>query len=241
MRILLPTVEGRLLRRYKRFLADVALPSGEVLTVHCPNTGSLLGCTPEGARAILRDSQDPNRKLRYTLQTVRVDGTWVNVDTGLPNALVSAAIPTGAIPELTGYPTLRREVKYGRASRVDILLAAEGEPSCYVEVKSTTLAESGVAMFPDAVTTRGRKHLEELSDVVRDGGRAVIFFCVSRADVTRFRPAEQIDPRYAAALREAVEVGVEPLAYSTRVKPRSFEIGERLEISLETARSPSRR
>lgn len=231
MQIELPTIEGRLIKRYKRFLADIELPSGEVVTAHCPNTGSLLGCVPDGARAILRDSQNPARKLRWTFQTVEVDGTWVNVDTGLPNGLVAEAIAAGKVPELTSYPELRREVKYGTGSRIDILLQREDE-RCYVEVKTTTLAADGHARFPDAKTERGRKHLEELARVVEAGDRGVIFFCVSRADVTSFAPADEIDPVYGETLRRVVAAGVEPLAYATQVTPDRFELGERLEIVL---------
>jgi len=232
MKIELPTVEARLIRRYKRFLTDVEMPSGEVLTAHCPNTGTLLGCVPEGARTILRDSQDPRRKLRYTFQTVEVDGTWVNVDTSLPNTLVAEAIEGGQVPELAGYEALQREVRYGASSRIDILLSRGEAELCYVEVKSTTLAIAGEARFPDAVTARGKKHLDELVSMVSEGHRAVIFFCVSRADVERFAPADDIDPLYGATLREAAAAGVEVLAYSTRVEPDRIELDARLEVSI---------
>lgn len=231
MNITKPVIEGRLIQRYKRFLADVRLPSGEVVTAHCPNTGSLTGCVPEGARAILRDSENPKRKLRWTFQTVEVDGTWVNVDTGLPNDLVSEAIAAEMVPELLGYPDLRREVKYGEGSRIDVLLE-DGERRCYVEVKSTTLASEGCARFPDAVTERGRKHLEELARMVAEGHRGVIFFCVSRGDVQRFSPADDIDPRYGETLRRVLGQGVEALAYATEVGPDRFELGKALEIVL---------
>ncbi len=231
MRIEQPTIEGRLIKRYKRFLADVELDSGEVITAHCPNTGSLSGCVPEGARAILRDSENPKRKLRWTFQTVEVDGTWVNVDTGLPNALAAEAIEAGKVAELKGYDTIRREVKYGKNSRIDVLLEREGE-RCYVEVKSTTLTDGTLARFPDAVTERGRKHLEELADMVKEGHRAVMFFCVSRGDVKTFSPADDIDPKYGQALRRVAEAGVELLAYTTKVAPDSFELGKKLRIVL---------
>ena len=231
MQIEQPTTEGKLIKRYKRFLADIELADGEVITAHCPNTGSLKGCVPEGARAVLRDSQNPKRKLRWTFQTVEVDGTWVNVDTGLPNALVAEAIEAGKIPELAGYDSLRREVKYGENSRIDILLE-RGDERCYVEVKSTTLVQDGVARFPDAVTERGRKHLEELERMVEQGHRAVIFFCVSRGDVQSFEPAEDINPKYAEVLRRVCPAGVEALAYSTRVGPRSFDVDKRLRVEL---------
>ena len=231
MQIELPTLEARLLRRYKRFLADVRLADGEVVTVHCPNPGSLLGCLPEEGRVVLRDSQDPRRKLRYTFQTVEVDGTWVNVDTSLPNRLVAEAIEAGRIPELAGYDELRREVPYGESSRIDLLLERPGE-RCYVEVKSTTLVEGERALFPDAVTVRGKKHLEELGRMVAEGHRAVMFFLVSRGDVTSFAPADEIDPAYGETLREVVAAGVEALAYATRVTPQSFEIAGPLSVDV---------
>jgi len=238
MRIDAPLPTGRLLRRYKRFLADVELEvgaegvgaQGDVIVAHCPNTGSLLGCLPERARCVLRDSRDPVRKLRTTLQTIEVDGTWVNVDTGLPNAVVAEAVAAGVVPELAGFASLRREVKYGVNSRIDLLL--EGPGRCYVEVKSTTLVVAGEARFPDAVTERGRKHLVELAAMVAEGHRAVIFFHVSRADAQRFAPADDIDPAYGAALREAHARGVEIQAWTTRVTPDEVVLARPLPIVL---------
>ena len=232
VRIELPTLEGRLLRRYKRFLADVELPSGEVVTAHCPNTGALTGCLPERGRVVLRDSRNPDRKLRYTFQTVEVEGTWVNVDTSLPNSVVAEAIEAGAVPELAGYDRVRREVPYGNGSRIDLLLEGAGGERCYVEVKSTTLAEGDLALFPDAVTARGRKHLEELARVVAEGHRAVNFFFVSRADVQAFAPADAIDPEYGQTLRRVTGEGVELLAYAARVAPDRLELGRRLPVRL---------
>ena len=232
MQIELPTIEGRLVRRYKRFLADVKGPDGEVLVAHCPNTGSLKGCLEEGARVVLRDSQNAKRKLRYTFQSVEVNGSWVNVDTGLPNALVTEAIKEGLIKDLAGYDSVRREVKYGKSSRIDILLERNSGERCYVEVKSTTLAEGTQARFPDAVTARGLKHLMELRDMVREGHRAVIFFCVSRSDVTTFAPADDIDPAYGKALREVVAHGVDAMAWSTHVEPDRFSLLKPLAIEL---------
>ena len=231
MKIDAPLIEGCLLKRYKRFLADVELNDGDIVTAHCPNTGSLKGCLQEGARVILRDSQDPKRKLRFTLQTIEVDGTWVNVDTSLPNAVVAEAIESGRLRPLSGYDSLRREVRYGENSRIDILLE-RGEERCYVEVKSTTLTQGSMALFPDAVTARGRKHLEELARMVEEGHRGVIFFHVSRADVTRFAPADEIDPAYGKVLREVAEQGVEVLAYSTEVLPGSIEVRRKLPVKL---------
>lgn len=232
MRIELPTLEARLIRRYKRFLADVELPDGSVVTAHCPNTGAMLGCTTEGGRVVLRDSQDPRRKLRYTLQTVRVGRAWVNVDTSLPNALVAASVEAGEIPELAGYARARREVPYGESSRIDLLLEGGRRKACWVEVKSTTLAIGREARFPDAVTARGLKHVRELERVVREGGRAVAFFLAARSDVTRFAPAEDIDPAYAEALARAHATGVEILAYASKVAPRRLELGRALDVRL---------
>lgn len=232
MQIEQPLIEGRLVRRYKRFLADVELPGGELVTAHCPNPGRLLGCLPEGARVVLRDSQDPARKLRFTFQTVRVGRHWVNVDTSLPNAVVAEAIGAGGIPELAGYATLRREVPYGARSRIDFLLDDERRGRCFVEVKCTTLLEGGAAKFPDAVTERGRKHLRELEQVVRAGERAVLVFLVSRADARRFEPADAIDPAYGRALRAALASGVEALAFSSVVRPERLELGRPLAVVL---------
>lgn len=233
MQIALPTLEGRLVRRYKRFFAEIELSDGTLVTAHCPNTGSLKGCLVEGSRAILRDSQDLERKLRYVFQAVEIGGTLVNVDTALPNRVVHEAVLAGAIPELAGYDEARREVKYGENSRIDILLSRRrSRELCYVEVKNTTLAEGRVALFPDAVTERGLKHLRELTAMVAQGHRAVQFFFVSRDDVTDFAPADEIDPEYAAALREAAAAGVEVLAYSARVSPGALELGRRLALGL---------
>lgn len=231
MEIGLPTLEGRFLRRYKRFFADVELPDGRVITAHCPNTGSLKGCLVEGARAILRDSGDLERKLRYVWQAIEIDGTLVNVDTGLPNRAVHEAVIAGAIPELAGYDEARREVKYGENSRIDLLLSKKrSKKLCYVEVKKTTLASGRTALFPDAVTERGRKHLGELAAMVAAGHRAVQFFFVSRDDAREFAPADEIDPGYGAALREAARAGVELIAYSARVTPASLELHRKLRL-----------
>jgi sugar fermentation stimulation protein A len=232
MRITLPTVEGKFLRRYKRFFADVELDDGRVIVAHCPNTGSLIGCLAEGSRAVLRDSQNDARKMRYTFQAIRVGRTLVNVDTSLPNAAVFEAIERGLLPELSGYAEARREVVYGKNSRIDVLLTRASGELCYIEVKNTTYAVGRVAAFPDAVTERGLKHLGELTRMVKQGHRAVQFFFVSRDDVDHFRPADEVDPAYAKALRKAAKSGVEILAYSNRVRPDSIELHRKLEIVL---------
>ena len=234
MKIDQPLVEATLVRRYKRFLTDVTLDDGTELTAHCPNTGSLLGCKEPGSRVWLRDTENDKRKYRHSWQAVQVGDTWVNVDTGLPNAEVYAAIVEGRVPKLTGYDSARREVKYGSNSRIDVLLERQGE-LCYVEVKNTTMAEGDVALFPDAVTERGRKHLGELVAMVEEGHRAVQFFFVSRDDVKTFRPADHIDPAYAEALREAAAAGVEVMAWAAHVAPDSIELAAELEIDLSPA------
>jgi sugar fermentation stimulation protein A len=232
MRFAAPPLAGRFLRRTKRFFADVELDDGTLVTAHCPNTGSLLGCLEPGARAWLRDSGDERRKLRHTWQAIRIGRTWINVDTSLPNRVVAEAVERGQIEPLAGYDTIQREVRYGENSRVDLLLSARDGRRCWVEVKNTTLAEGTTALFPDAVTERGLKHLRELTRRVRRGERAVQFFFVSRADVEALRAAEAIDPEYARALHRAARAGVEILAWSARVEPRRLVLGRRLRVLL---------
>lgn len=230
-------LEGRLVRRYQRFFAEIELAGGERLIAHCPNTGSLLGCLAPGSRVWLRDSGNPARKLRFTWQAVRIGRAWVNVDTALPNRVVAEAVSARRVSELAGYAGLRREVPYGRASRIDLLLEDEARGTCHVEIKSTTLSENGAALFPDAVTSRGTKHLTELTRLARAGKRAVQFFFVSRADVELFRPADAIDPEYCRALRRAVAAGVEVLAYTARVEAWRLELLRALPLDLS---APSR-
>lgn len=237
MRFPTAPLTGKLLRRYQRFFAEVELASGERLVAHCPNTGSLLGCLAPGSPVWLRDSGNPARKLRFTWQAVRVGRAWINVDTSLPNRVVAEAVAAGALPELAGYAELRREVAYGRGSRIDLLLEDPARGTCHVEVKSTTLAENGAALFPDAVTERGTRHLGELTRLARAGRRAVQFFFVNRADVERFRPADAIDPVYGRALRRAVHAGVEVLAYSTRVGAQRLELLRPLALELDGPRA----
>ena len=232
MRIELPTIEAKFLRRYKRFFTDVELDDGTMITAHCPNTGSLLGCLEEGRRVVLRDSQNPERKLRYVFQAIRVGRTLVNVDTSLPNAAVFEAIGAGLIPELVGYDEARHEVAYGVNSRIDVFLRKKSGAICYVEVKNTTYAIGDCAAFPDAPTERGLKHLAELTRMVEQGRRAVQFYFVSRNDVARFRPADEVDAEYGKALRKAFKAGVEVLAYSTNVEPRSLELAHRLPVEM---------
>lgn len=216
MRFESPLVPARLERRYKRFLADVTLADGTQVTAHCPNTGSMLGVAEPGSRVWLLHQPSPTRKYAWAWElTELADGTRVGVNTHRSNALVAEAVGNGTIATLAGYAQLAREVKYGtEGSRIDLLLTDPSRPDCYVEVKNVTAAVSdGVALFPDAVSERGTKHLRELMGVVAAGGRAVLVFCVQRDDVTEVRPADAIDPLYGRTLREAIAQGVEAIAW----------------------------
>ena len=226
-----PLKEGTLLKRYKRFLADIRFDDGETITAHCANTGPMTGCATPGSRAALSYHGGGKRKLPWSLELTQVDGTWICVNTARPNAQVEAAIRAGTIEELQGYPELRREVRWGEKSRLDILLQS-GEERCYVEVKNCTLRENEGAYFPDTITTRGQKHMRELADVRRAGQRAVVFFVVNRGDCQYFAPAHHIDPAYGQALLEAVEAGVEVLAYEAPVNPTCIAISRPLEVRL---------
>lgn len=218
MRFPTPLVPARLVKRYKRFLADVVLESGETVTAHCANSGSMLSLARPGARVWLAKSDDPKRKLAWSWKLEEVDGALVCIDTGHPNAIVAEAIAGGLVPSLAGYAGLRREVKYGVNSRIDILLEDEKRGRAYVEVKNVTLMrEAGLAEFPDAVTTRGAKHLDELAAMVAEGHRAVMVYLVNRPDCTRFTLAADIDPAYAKGFAAARARGVEIEVWATKV------------------------
>lgn len=231
-RVFVPFPEPRLfatfLGRRQRFLADMVLADGSATVAHCPNTGSMKGCLYPGRRALLWDSRNPGRKLRYTWKAIEGDGVWVGVDTGLPNRLVEQAIRAGLLPGLAGFSLVSRERPMGERSRVDLLLSDPG--LCYVEVKNVTLVEGGVARFPDAVTARGLKHLEELTAQVRAGHRAAMVYVVQRADGVGFEPASEIDPVYAGGLRQAAAGGVEVYALGAVVTPEGVEAGGLLPV-----------
>jgi sugar fermentation stimulation protein A len=231
MRFPRPLLRGTLLRRYKRFLADIRFPDGSEATAHCANPGSMLGLAAPGAEAWLLASTDPKRKLAWSWELVRADGQLVGINTGLPNRLAAAAIAAGGIPELGGYSSVRREVAYGNASRIDLLLEQPGRPICYVEVKSVTLRRGRQAEFPDSVSARGAKHLAELAAMARAWQRAVMLYVVQRADCTRFGLAADIDPAYAAAFGAARAAGVEALCYYCRVNPDGIEIAAPLALA----------
>lgn len=221
-----PLLCAKLIRRYKRFLADVELPDGRTVTAHCPNTGSMLGCAEPGMDVWLSRSNNPQRKYSFTWEIVDIgQGHLVGINTGLSNRLVEEAIVHTRFPSLTGYASLRREVRYGREnSRVDFLLQGNGIP-CYLEVKNVTAAvQNDIALFPDAVSQRGTRHLRELMGIVDQGQRAVLCFCVQRGDVREVRPADTIDPVYGATLRKAIAHGVEVLAWGADVTPRAIAL-----------------
>lgn len=219
MKFVQPLISGRLVKRYKRFLADVLLDDGTLVTAHCMNSGSMMGlCAPE-SRVWLSPAANPAAKLRYKWEIVEADGALVGINTAHPNRLAADAIAHGLIPELQGYSVIRREVKYGANSRIDLLLEdhEDGLPSAYVEVKNVTLRRDGAAHFPDAVTARGTKHLAELAEMTRAGYRAIMFYIVQRGDCSHFALAGDIDPAYRAAFLRATGAGVEVIAYHCAV------------------------
>lgn len=219
-----PLIKGTLLKRYKRFLTDVELESGDVVTAHCANPGSMLGLTEPGLDVWLSPATNPERKLRYTWELVHDGRTLVGINTAHPNGLVAAAIEAGTITELQGYDTQRREVKYGKNSRIDILLEGSG-PACYVEVKNVHLSrEAGVAEFPDSVTVRGAKHLVEMADMVAEGHRAVMVYLIQRDDCEQLSIAGDIDPKYDEGLAQALTSGVEAIAYSCKLSPDAIVV-----------------
>lgn len=232
MDFILPLERVKLLRRYKRFLCDVERADGSIITVHCANPGSMMGLAEPGSGAFISDSGNPKRKLRHSLELVQIaDGTLVNVNTGRVNNIAEEAIRQDRIPALAGFSSLRAEVPYGKSSRIDFLLNFEGKAPTYVEVKSVTLSRmAGLAEFPDSVTARGLKHLDELSQVVLDGGRAVMLFLAQRADCQRFQAAHDLDPQYGEGLRRALQAGVEILCFGCMISETRIEVGAPIEI-----------
>ncbi|MFO7550217.1 MAG: DNA/RNA nuclease SfsA [Haliea sp.] len=230
-----PLREGRLLRRYKRFLADVALPGGEVITAHCPNTGAMTGCVEEGATVWLSHSDDPKRKYADTWELVATSRGLACIHSALANKVVREALESGRIPGFDGYPDVRGEVKYGANSRADLLLAGPAG-RVFVEVKSVTLCgDGGQGLFPDAVSERGRKHLRELQSVLAAGTRSVLFFCVFHAGINRVSAAGEIDPAYRDALASAQAAGVEVLAWRAALSPTELVLEQALPFSLDPA------
>lgn len=232
-----PLLRGTLIQRYKRFLADVRLESGEVITATCPNTGSMMGLTTPGLPVWVSISDSPTRKYKHTWEMLEVNlgkgPSLVGINTNHPNTLVSEAILGKRVASLKGYESLRREVKYGTNSRIDILLESPGKPPAYVEVKNVhMMREAGIAEFPDSVTARGLKHLLELSQMVREGHRAVMVFLIQRNDATRLTFARDIDPSYAGGLAEALEVGVEAIALKCALTPEGISVEKTVPIKV---------
>ncbi|WP_009870100.1 DNA/RNA nuclease SfsA [Paramagnetospirillum magnetotacticum] len=227
-----PLIRATLIKRYKRFLADVRLEDGTEVTTHLANSGAMLGTAEPGMEVWLSPASNPERKLKWNWEMVTVDGHLVGVNTAHPNAIVAESVAAGLIAELTGYDSIRREVKYGVNSRIDLLLEAAARPKCWVEVKNVHLKRGGWAEFPDAVTTRGTKHLAELTDRVKAGERAVMLYLVQREDCGGFRPAADIDPVYARALAQATRDGVEAICYTCRLTPGGIDLGAPLLMDL---------
>ncbi|KIQ35667.1 DNA/RNA nuclease SfsA [Pseudomonas viridiflava] len=225
--------QGRLIVRYKRFLADIETDSGELLTIHCPNTGSMLNCMMPGGRVWFSRSSDPKRKLPGTWEISETpQGRFACINTGRANSLVEEALRAGVITELNGFTALKREVAYGQEkSRVDFRLEYP-DGFVYLEVKSVTLGFDGsaVAAFPDAVTQRGARHLRELAALAREGVRSVLLYCVNLTGIESVRPAQEIDPAYALALKDAMDAGVEVLAYGVQLDPQEVRIDRRLQV-----------
>jgi sugar fermentation stimulation protein A len=218
-----PLYPGKLIKRYKRFLADIKLDNGKAIIAHCPNSGSMKSCNIPGSNVMVSKSVNPKRKLEYTWELIQVSDNWVGINTNLPNKLVHEGITTGKVKEFQGYFNIKREVKFGHRSRVDLLLE-DVRGKCFIEVKNVTLVENGTAMFPDAETKRGQRHLRELMNMVREGHRAVIFFVVQRSDGKLFRPADHIDKAFGTILRQATKEGVEAITYQSSVSPQIIPI-----------------
>lgn len=222
-----PLIKGVLVKRYKRFMADVELEDGSVVTAHCANSGSMLSVNTPGSEAWISPAKNPDRKLKYTLEMLRIGDSLVGVNTSHPNALAEEAITAGTVPELAGYETLKREVKYGKNSRIDVLLDDPAKGKCFVEVKNVTMRrdlENGPVEFPDGVTARGTKHLGELADMVAEGHRAVMFYLVQREDGDAFTIAGDIDPDYAEALKTARAKGVEVVCLRCTLSPEEITV-----------------
>lgn len=231
MRFPSPLVEARLIRRYKRFLADVEFSNGETATVHCANPGAMTGLAEPGMRVFLSKSESKTRKLAWSWELVEIGAGFVGINTAHPNRLVAEAIANDAISEIAGYDRVRREVRYGKNSRIDILLSADTRPDTYVEIKNVhLLRHEGLAEFPDSVTARGEKHLDELSTMVAEGHRAVMLYLIQRSDAKQFRLAGDIDPRYAAAFARARNAGVEMIAYDCRLSLEDIVVNQPVPI-----------
>jgi sugar fermentation stimulation protein A len=227
----LPSVRqsGNLIKRYKRFLADISLENGKTMTVHCPNSGSMLGCSLPGSPVIISKSDNPKRKYAWTLEMIQNQDTWIGINTSLTNKLVHEALTNEVITAFGKILSIRPEIKVSDASRLDFLLETAGG-QVYLEVKNCSMAEGNIALFPDSVTARGTRHLHELNRLREKGFDTAVLFCVQRADADSFSPAEDIDPVYAQTLKEVYNQGVRVLAYQARVDPEEVIITKQLPI-----------
>jgi len=226
-----PLFSGKLIQRYKRFLADIELETGEIITAHCANPGSMIGLLQNGSQVLVSKSQDPKRKFPFSWELIKIGETWVVVNTANTNRVIHEALLKNQIPELIGYSEIRPEAVWGDHTRFDFLLRKESD-QCFVEVKNVTLAENIIALFPDSITQRGTKHLNELMKVVRKGHRAVMCFLVSREDCQLFKPAAHIDLVYSETLRKAQENGVEVLVYQAKISPPQITVDYPLKFEL---------
>lgn len=226
-------IETKLVKRYKRFLADVELADGEIITVHCANPGSMMGLTEPGNRAWISDSQNPKRKLRYSLEIIEVNGVMVGVNTSHPNKLARETLENGLIPELSGFDNIRTEVKYGKNSRIDILLEKQNDKDIFVEVKNVHFVRtSGIHEFPDSVTARGAKHLMEMANEVNKGNRAAMVYIIQRNDGDVFKLANDLDPEYAKAFKYAASQGVEAYAVCCDVRTDGIDANRLVTIDI---------
>ena len=230
MKFQFPLIKGKLIKRYKRFMADIELYNGDVVTAHCANSGSMLSINEPGAEVWISPANNPDRKLKYTWEMIRINQSLVGVNTQHPNALVAEAIVAGKISALSGVDKLQREIKYGTNSRIDILLTMLDGRKCYVEVKNVTmrrdLTKGAPAEFPDGITARGTKHLGELSNMVLQGNRAVMFYLVQRYDACTMTIARDIDATYGESLETACTAGVEVLAYNCKLSPKMIKVAD---------------
>ena len=231
MQFLKSLVHGKLIKRYKRFLADIELDSGDIVVAHCTNSGSMRTCIEEGAEVYLTHVDDPKRKTKYTWEMIKINGGWIGINTGIPNVLVYEAIRNQEIEGLNAYTEVKREVKFGD-SRFDIF-AKNNKEACFIEVMNVSMRVGDYARFPDAVTTRGKKHLETLIKVKEAGMRAVMFYVIQRSDVSIFGLAKDIDSAYANALKNAMNKGVEVFAIQAVVKPEGVKLIKQLPIDLD--------
>jgi len=223
-------VHGTLIKRYMRFLADIKLDSDEIVTAHCTNSGTMKSCLETGAEVYLSPVDDPNRKTKFTWEMIKINGDWVGINTSNPNKLAFEAVKAGQIEKLKGYTEVQAEVKFDD-SRFD-LMAKNANETCFIEVKNVTLKEGKYALFPDAVTSRGKKHLETLVKVKEQGMRAVMLYIIQRTDVEIFSTAKQIDPEYSKALKVAYDKGVEIIPLQVKVTPEKIEIVKELPFEL---------